>query len=308
MGGSVLPAAQSHIAGERKRSRWSRARLSLVVPIGGIVAVAIVCVVIAVLTSARRADEVSAGREQSLLETAIAGKGLRLLRELDSAAATERATKNIRNAYDSQWVTRHAQWLIDFYHDDVVAVVDGNDRITYTLFRAPADAASVDLGAQIASTLDLLRGRLDAVPERAVAVMAKQDPANPGRHTALIQRFMDRPALVGAVAVGTETELAAWHARAPTSTALNSPTRKATPSPASPGSRRGRAAPSSAAFCRSSRWRSAASPSASVSSCATCGALQRRSGPANRNCVISPCTIRSAACPTASISASGSKP
>src|ERR1700719_2995841 len=87
MGGSVLPAAQSHIAGERKRSRWSRARLSLVVPIGGIVAVAIVCVVIAVLTSARRADEVSAGREQSLLETAIAGKGLRLLRELDRAAA-----------------------------------------------------------------------------------------------------------------------------------------------------------------------------------------------------------------------------
>ena len=211
----MLPAAQSHIAGERKRSRWNRARLSLVVPIGGIVAVAIVCVVIAVLTSARRADEVSAGREQSLLETAIAGKGLRLLRELDSAAATERATKNIRNAYDSQWVTRRAQWLIDFYHDDVVAVADGNDRITYTLFRAPADAASADLGAQIASMLDLMRGRLDAMPEHAVAVMAKQNPTNPGRHTALIQRFMDRPAIVGAVAVGTETDLATGNARAP---------------------------------------------------------------------------------------------
>ena len=211
----MLPAAQAQIAGGRKRSRWDKARLSLVVPIGGIVAVAIVCVVIAVLTSARRADEVSAGREQSLLETAIAGKGLRLLRELDSAAATERATKNIRNAYDSQWVARRAQWLIDYYHEDVVAVVDGNDRITYTLFRAPADAASADLGAQIASTLDLMRGRLDAVPEHAVAVMAKQDPTNPGRHTALIQRFMDRPAIVGAVAVGTETDLAAGNARAP---------------------------------------------------------------------------------------------
>ena len=73
-----MPAAQAHIAGERKRSRWNKARLSLVVPIGAIVAVAIVCVVIAVLTSARRADEVSTSREQSLLETAIAGKGLRL--------------------------------------------------------------------------------------------------------------------------------------------------------------------------------------------------------------------------------------
>jgi diguanylate cyclase (GGDEF)-like protein len=207
--------AHSHIAGGRKRSRWEKARLSLVLPIGAIVAVAIVCVVVAVLTSARRADEVSAGREQSLLETAIAGKGMRLLRELDSAAATERATSYIRNTYDSQWVSRRAQWLIDYYNEDIVAIVDGNDRIKYTLFRAPADAAAVDLGAQIASTLDLLRGRLNAMPEHAVAVIAKQDPARPGRHAALIQRFMDRPAIVGAVAVGTETDLAAGNAHAP---------------------------------------------------------------------------------------------
>ena len=216
----MLPTAQSHIAGERKRSRWSKARLSLLVPIGAIVAVAIVCVVVAVLTSARRADEVSAAREQSLLETAIAGKGMRLIRELDSAAATERATSYIRNAYDSQWVSRRAQWLVDYYNEDIVVIVDGNDRIKYTLFRAPADAASVDLGAQIASTLDLLRGQLNAVPEHAVAVIAKQDPAKPGRHTALIQRFMDRPAIVGAVAVGTETDLAAGNAHAPIAVAV----------------------------------------------------------------------------------------
>jgi diguanylate cyclase (GGDEF)-like protein len=211
----VLPAAQSQIAGGRKRSRWDKARLSLVVPIGAIVVVAIVCVVIAVLTSAKRADEVSAGREQSLLETAIAGKGTRLVRELESGAATERATSRIRNTYDSQWVSRRAQWLIDFYNEDIVAIVDSNDRITYSLFRAPADAAVVDLGAQIAPTLDLLRGRLDTVPEHTVAVIAKQDPAKPGRSTALIQRFMDRPAIVGAVAVGTETDLVAGNAHAP---------------------------------------------------------------------------------------------
>ncbi|MGA8494405.1 MAG: bifunctional diguanylate cyclase/phosphodiesterase [Xanthobacteraceae bacterium] len=211
----MLPAAQSQIAGGRKRSRWDKARLSLVVPIGAIVVVAIVCVVIAVLTSAKRADEVSAGREQSLLETAIAGKGMRLVRELESAAATERATSRIRNTYDSQWVSRRAQWLIDFYNEDIVAVVDSNDRITYSLYRAPADAAVVDLDAQIAATLDLLRGRLDAVPKHTVAVIAKQDPAKPGRSTALIQRFMDRPAIVGAVAVGTETDLVAGNAHAP---------------------------------------------------------------------------------------------
>ena len=89
----MLPAAQSHIAGERKRSRWSKARLSLVVPIGAIVAVAIVCVVVAVLTSAKRADEVSLNREQLLLQEAVVAKGTHLLRVLESAAATPQATR-----------------------------------------------------------------------------------------------------------------------------------------------------------------------------------------------------------------------
>ena len=53
----------SNIAGERKRSRWKKARLSLLLPIGTIVAIAIVCVVVAVLTSAQRANEVSLTRE-----------------------------------------------------------------------------------------------------------------------------------------------------------------------------------------------------------------------------------------------------
>ena len=38
----MLPTAQSQLAGERKRSRWDQARLSLVMPLGVIVAVAIV--------------------------------------------------------------------------------------------------------------------------------------------------------------------------------------------------------------------------------------------------------------------------
>jgi diguanylate cyclase len=199
----VLPAAQSHIAGDRKRSRWSKARLSLVVPIGAIVAVAIVCVVIAVLTSAKHADEVSLNREQLLLQEAVVGKGTHLLRVLESAAATPKATAELRNAFDAQWADRRiGKWLQSFYSQDIVVIVDGNDRITYSLFRSPGDAVAGDLGAQIKSSLDLLRGRLDAVPEHAVAVNARQDPANPGRSTALIQRFLDRPALVGAVAVG----------------------------------------------------------------------------------------------------------
>ncbi len=63
----MVPSARSHIAGESKKSRWDQARVSLVVPIGVIVAVAIVCVIVAVLTSAQRADEVTFNTEQQLV-------------------------------------------------------------------------------------------------------------------------------------------------------------------------------------------------------------------------------------------------
>jgi diguanylate cyclase len=212
----VLPTAQSHIAGGRQRSRWDKARLSLVVPIGVIVAVAIVCVVVAVLTSARRADEVSLNREQQLLQDAIVGKGGHVLRELESAAATAQATAKLRNAFDAQWADRRVgRWLQNFYSQDLVVIVDGGDHIKYSSFRSPGDAMAGDLNEQIKSSLDLLRGRLTATPEHAVAVLARQNPAKPGRSTALIQRFLDRPAIVAAVAVGSETDLAAGNAQAP---------------------------------------------------------------------------------------------
>jgi diguanylate cyclase (GGDEF)-like protein len=212
----VLPTAHSHIAGERKRSRWAKARLSLLVPIGAIVAVAIVCVVIAVLTSARRADEVSLNREEFLLQEAIVGKGTHLVRQVESAAATLQATAKLRDAFDPQWADRRiGKWLQNFYRQDVVVIVDGKDRITYSLFRSPGDAVAGDLGEQIKASLDLLRGRLNAVPEYAVAVDARQDLAKPGRSTGLIQRFLGRSAIVGAVAVGAEADLAAGNAQAP---------------------------------------------------------------------------------------------
>ena len=48
----------SNIGGTRRYVGWSHMRPSVVVPIGIIVAVAIVCVVVAALTSAQRADDV----------------------------------------------------------------------------------------------------------------------------------------------------------------------------------------------------------------------------------------------------------
>ena len=60
----MLPAAQMQTAGETNRSRWDQARVRLLVPIGIIVAIAIVCIAVGVLSSARRAHEISAGGEE----------------------------------------------------------------------------------------------------------------------------------------------------------------------------------------------------------------------------------------------------
>jgi diguanylate cyclase (GGDEF)-like protein len=200
---------------ERKPSRWERMRLNLVVPIGVVVAVAVICVVVAVLTSAHRADEVSLDREQQLVQRAIAARGERILREVESVAATDRATLAIRTDYDPQWVERSiGAWLPTFFDHDVVVVVDGSDQIKYKFFRSPGDPAGTDSRAQLAPSLDLLRGRLAAIPSRTIAVLA-QNPRKPGRRTALIQQFAGRPAIVAAVAVGTEADLALGNDRAP---------------------------------------------------------------------------------------------
>jgi diguanylate cyclase (GGDEF)-like protein len=212
----VLPTAQSQIAGERKQSRWDRARRSLLMPIGVIVGVAIVCIVVAVLGSAQRADEVSLNRDQELIRLAFASRGAHVMREVESIAATPAATASIRNSYDPQWADmRVGKWLEKFYGHDAVVIVDGSDQIKYALFRDDEAAPPVDLGAELAPGLDLLRGRLDAMPDGAVAMLAAQDPAHPGRSTALIQRFMGKNAVAVAVAVGADADLAAGNAHAP---------------------------------------------------------------------------------------------
>jgi diguanylate cyclase (GGDEF)-like protein len=212
----VLPSAQSQIAGERGGSRWDQARVSLVMPIGVIVAVAIACVVVAMLTSAQRADEVSFNNEQLLIRQAIADHGERDRRSVESVAATSRATLHIRDNYDPGWADRRVgKWLADFFENDVVVIVDADDRVKYEYFRAGADPSSSDLGAELAPSLDLLRGRLSAMPSHAIAVIAAQNSAKPGRSTALIQRFLGRPAIVAAVAVGSDADLALGNDRAP---------------------------------------------------------------------------------------------
>jgi diguanylate cyclase (GGDEF)-like protein len=215
MGASVLPSARSEIAGESKGSRWDQVRVSLVLPIGAIVAVAIICVVVAVLTSAQRADEVAFNTQQQLIRQGIVDHAERALHLVDSVAATPRATQKIRDTYDADWADRSIGKRLADFNDGVVVIVGADDRIKYTHLTAPAGNGASDLLAAFAPSLDLLRGRLSAMPGQAIAVIAAQDSAKPGRSTVLIQRFLDKPAIVAAVAVGSDAELASGNDGAP---------------------------------------------------------------------------------------------
>ncbi len=212
----MITSARPQIAEDSNRSRWDRARLRLIVPIGAIVAVGVVCLIVAIVTSARRADEVSVDRERQLIQQAIMGRGARVLREVESVAETNGATQAIRENYDPQWVERRVgNWLQAFFDHDLVLVVDGSDHVEYARSRSSGDSSAIDLPVELIAVLDFLRGRLSALPGRAVSLIGPQDPLKPGRSTGLIARVVDRPAIVAAVAVGFNSDLALGNAAAP---------------------------------------------------------------------------------------------
>jgi diguanylate cyclase (GGDEF)-like protein len=175
----------------------------VVVPIGVIVAVAIVCIVVAVLSSARRADEVAVLHEKQLLAQALDSFGERVLRETDSVASSPRAIRNIRDTFDPAWIDeRVGRWLSDYFEHDAVVVFDAEDEPIYSLVaKAPATpgwlaAARPDMK----SVLDYMRGR-DADLRGATRLNEGGAKSGPRAQAAVIRRFMGRPAVLAAVAV-----------------------------------------------------------------------------------------------------------
>ena len=198
-------AEASEITGARKVN-WRRIRPSVVVPIGIIVAVAIVCVVVAVLSSARRADEVALDTERQLFTRALANHGGRVLRQVESVATSDAANRNIRVSFDPDWVqTNVGSRLESFFDHDFVFIADRHDRFIY----ASLGLRSVDpnwfnaILPDVRSVIDAVRGRTVGSGDVAAAEID-----NSGGHRALrLQRFLARPAIVAAVAVAAPDDL-----------------------------------------------------------------------------------------------------
>ena len=187
------------------------ARRGVVIPIGVIVAVAIICVVVAVLGSAQRADEVAIATERQLFTRALHNHGERMLREVDAVANSEAAYRKIRLNFDIEWVQVYVgQRLQSYFDHHFVFVTDPSDRFLYaTLGNRRVDPNWFNsVRNDLNPALDHLRGRTNGTAGNMLAG-ADQPPATPqNQRVTRLQTFLGRPAIVVAIAIASSDDLA----------------------------------------------------------------------------------------------------
>jgi sensor domain CHASE-containing protein len=195
MGDNALAPALARSSEGGATAGRERARRGVVIPIGVIVAVAIVCVVVAVLGSAQRADEVALATERQLFTRALHNQGERMLREVDAVANSEAAYRRIRLGFDIEWVQVYVgQRLQSYFDHHYVFVADGSDRLLYaTSGNRRVDTNWLDTAASdlISALTELRRQGADAAAEQELSP----------RHLTRLQTFLGRPAILVAVAI-----------------------------------------------------------------------------------------------------------
>jgi diguanylate cyclase (GGDEF)-like protein len=188
----------------RRRSDAGRLRTAGVIPIGIVVALAVVCVVVAVVTAANRADDVELQQERLLLTNAIADRGHRVLRELENVAASHDVIYQLHYNFDRDWVHHLVGLrLSTFFDHDLVFVTDSADRLTYALEdNAPAAPERfASFSPELGRTIDLLRERARPARDEYFQQPSLDPVTHLGhpRGVQRLQRFMNRPAIVAGV-------------------------------------------------------------------------------------------------------------
>jgi len=192
-------------ASERQYASWDRARLSVVVSIGVIVAVAILCIEVAVISSAQRTDQAAIEHEMQQFSSEMNSYGERVLREVKSVATSESAIRNIRVKFDPNWAKqRVGSWLETFFNHDYVFVFDALDNPIYSLVGHRSAEAKLFETARSAltSVVDYMRGRNPTMYDGIRVNQASLTEGGAQPHAAVIRRLLGRPAVVAAVAVG----------------------------------------------------------------------------------------------------------
>jgi diguanylate cyclase (GGDEF)-like protein len=173
--------------------------LKLFALVGAIVAAAIVSDIVAVVTSAQRADTLAIAHERGRLTRMIAYRGDQILHELGSVTTSPQAVRSMRDTFDREWVERRVgQWLTTYFEHDLTFVVDSSDRVVYAHFgRDNIDRAWFNIiRAELAPLIDRLRGRGPASQPRAAG---EHPPVV--KQIRRVQALIGRPAMVAATIV-----------------------------------------------------------------------------------------------------------
>jgi diguanylate cyclase (GGDEF)-like protein len=203
----VPPTTRSGRPEERSYNHWDRARLSVVVPIGAIVAVAIVCIVVAVLSSARRADEISLNHEQHMFNGALGAFGKRMLHDVESIARSEGTARTGRDAYDREWARRVVDaWRDEVVDHDMMILFGAQDEPLYAQGAGATRQWLAAAGPEFAELIAVLRG--NAVMARSTLRLDRTDP-NVHGGAAVLRRLLGRPAVIAASVVTGSADPAA---------------------------------------------------------------------------------------------------
>lgn len=182
---------------QRRPALWRRARPIGVAPIGLIVALAITCIVFAVLSSAHRADVVALEHERQLFSHALSDRQAQITSEVEYIAGSKDALQRLWVHLDESWI--HQQIGLRLKHQldhTLVMLVDPGSEFIHAL--AGRSNAVLDLTGA-ATTLELapLLARMAAL-RAETADDHDQGNAARSRSVACIQSFLGYPAIVAA--------------------------------------------------------------------------------------------------------------
>jgi diguanylate cyclase (GGDEF)-like protein len=206
----VSDVASSRLGSARERlkpSHWDRTRLGVLVPLCLVVVVAIVCIVVAALTSAQRADEVALQRERQLLIRAIVNHGEWSLRRLNNVVQSDASVSASEIDQSPALVQqRLSSWLSLLLDHNLVVVINSADQIVYS--QPGRDPSNSDVMKatipRLQSVIEYLRGRSTAIPDRAMRLVGSDRLARQGdvAETVFLLDIDNQLAVVTAVSVG----------------------------------------------------------------------------------------------------------
>ena len=206
----MLGATSSALHAARERSKpagWHRTRLSVLVPLGIVVAVAILCIVVAALSSAQRADDVALERERQLFSRAIVNHGewslLRLKNVVQSNTSVSADDINQSPAVVQQ---RLRIWLSPLGDHDLVLVIDAAGAIVYSQPGQHSSDPELSMAAisRAHAIVEFMRGRVALMPAGAMRLLDGVPSVRHGgvAETVFLLNIRDRLNVITAMPIG----------------------------------------------------------------------------------------------------------